>query len=97
MITKFMTEIQTRFNPFSPCAKPARLFLTFLPPNARSQGIVINTALLPRTSQEPSSVSVKFKDGKQLKFDCDKINIKGLVEEMDRHSRQLQKAADLND
>lgn len=60
MITKFMTEIQTRFNPFSPCAKPARLFLTFLPPNARSQGIAINTALLPRTSQEPSSVSVKF-------------------------------------
>lgn len=32
-----------------------------------------------------------------MKFTTDKINIKGLVEEMDRHSRQLQKAADLND
>jgi large subunit ribosomal protein L53 len=32
-----------------------------------------------------------------MKFDCDKITIKGLVEEMDRHSRQLQKTSDLTD
>ncbi|KAK0387610.1 hypothetical protein NLU13_3856 [Sarocladium strictum] len=97
MITKFMTEVTARFNPFSQCAKPARLFLTYLPPNVRSQGMIVTTALLPRTSKEPSSVSVKFKDGKEMKFDCNKITIKGLVEEMDRHSRQLQKAADLTD
>lgn len=39
----------------------------------------------------------KIEDGKELKFDCAKTNIKGLVEEVDRHSRQLQKAADLKD
>lgn len=60
MMTKFMTEITAKFNPFSACAKPARLFLTFLPPNARANGTVINTTLLPRTSAEPSSLYVKF-------------------------------------
>lgn len=36
-------------------------------------------------------------DGKELKFNTGKITIKGLVEEMDRHSRKLQKKADLTD
>ncbi|GAB0146714.1 hypothetical protein EsHS_00007104 [Epichloe bromicola] len=97
MITKFMTEVTAKFNPFSACAKPARLFLTYLPPNARANGTSIHTTLLPRDSTEASSLKVKFKDGKELKFDCGKFNIKGLVEEVDRHSRQLQKAADLAD
>ncbi|KAG6041031.1 hypothetical protein E4U41_006121 [Claviceps citrina] len=97
MITKFMTEVTARFNPFSACAKPARLFLTFLPSNARATGTSIQTTLLPRGTTETSSLKVKFKDGKELTFDCGKINIKGLVEEVDRHSRQLQKAADLTE
>ncbi|OAQ98195.1 hypothetical protein LLEC1_02304 [Akanthomyces lecanii] len=97
MITKFMTEITARFNPFSACAKPARLFLTLLPPNARTSGTNISTTLLPRASTEPSSIAVKFKDGKELEFNTGKITIKGLVEEMDRHSRKLQKKADLTD
>ncbi|KJZ72588.1 hypothetical protein HIM_07947 [Hirsutella minnesotensis 3608] len=97
MITKFMTEITAKFNPFSACSKPARLFLTYLPPNIRSSGTTVTTTLLPRNSPEPSSVQVKFKDGKQLQFNCSKINIQSLVVEVDRHSRQLQKAADLTD
>ncbi|KAH7170921.1 ribosomal protein L44 [Dactylonectria macrodidyma] len=97
MITKFMTEVTAKFNPFSACAKPARLFLTLLPPTARANGMAISTTLLPRTSTDPSSLRVKFKDGKELDFNCENINIKGLVEEVDRHSRQLQKAADLTD
>lgn len=126
MMTKFITEVTAKFNPFSPCAKPARLFLTYLPPNARSTGMKINTILMPRTAAAPSSLKVKFstfttlngsprprrllwtitrktatneasEDGKELDFECDKTNIKGLVGECDRHSRQLQKAADLSD
>jgi large subunit ribosomal protein L53 len=118
MITKFMTEVTAKFNPFSTCAKPARLFLTFLPPNVRANGTVVNTALLPRDSAENSSLRVKFstptlkgercyywkdanfvcaEDGKEMDFNCSKINIKSLVEEVDRHSRQLQKAADLSE
>ncbi|PHH76359.1 hypothetical protein CDD83_4264 [Cordyceps sp. RAO-2017] len=97
MITKFMTEITTKFNPFSTCSKPARLFLTYLPPNIRSRGTTVTTTVLPRHSQETSSVAVKFKDGKQLSFSCEKITIKGIIEEVDRHSRLLQKAVDLSD
>jgi large subunit ribosomal protein L53 len=97
MITKFITEVNAKFNPFSVSAKPARLFLTYLPPNARMSGMTINTKLLPRNSTEPNSLNVKFKDGKIMNFDCDKVNIKGLAAECDRHSRQLQKAEDLTD
>ncbi|KAM5381056.1 hypothetical protein ACJZ2D_003171 [Fusarium nematophilum] len=97
MITKFMTEVTAKFNPFSACAKPARLFLTLMPPTARANGTTIATTVLPRDSKEPSSLRVKFKDGKELDFNCQKINIKGLIEEVDRHSRQLQKTADLTD
>ncbi|KKP06278.1 hypothetical protein THAR02_01616 [Trichoderma harzianum] len=97
MITKFMTEVTAKFNPFSTCAKPARLFLTFLPPDVRMNGTAVHTSLLPRNSPESSSLKVKFKDGKEMDFNCSKINIKGLVEEVDRHSRQLQKAADLSE
>ena len=60
MITRFITEINTKFNPFSTKAKAARLFLTFLPPNARSSGMSITTTLLPRTSAEAPSLRVKF-------------------------------------
>ncbi|TDZ12868.1 54S ribosomal protein L44 [Colletotrichum spinosum] len=97
MITKFMTEVKTKFNPFSPAARSARLFLSFIPPTARKTGMTISTTLLPRGSQEPSSLYVKFKDGKEMNLDCERMGIKSLIEEVDRHSRGLQKAADLND
>ncbi|KAG7150016.1 54S ribosomal protein L44 like [Verticillium longisporum] len=87
MITKYMTEITSRFNPFTMQARPARLFLSFLPPNARQSGLTINTVLLPKTSKEAPSLFVKFKDGKEMTLDCEKLGIKGLLEEVDRHSR----------
>lgn len=60
MITRFITDVTTRFNPFSPRAKAARVFLSFLPPTARASGMKITTQLLPRASAEPSSLHVKF-------------------------------------
>lgn len=60
MISRFLTEVNTKFNPFSKQAKAARLFLTFLPPNARATGINIQTTLLPRQSTEPSMLYLKF-------------------------------------
>ncbi|SPO00950.1 probable ribosomal protein YmL44, mitochondrial [Cephalotrichum gorgonifer] len=96
MMTKFLTEVTTKFNPFSPNARSARLFLSLLPPDARNT-IAVKTTLLPQRSTEPSSLSVKFKDGMEMKLDCEKLPIKSLAEEVDRHSRKLQKAADLSD
>ncbi|KAG4428368.1 hypothetical protein IFR05_016150 [Cadophora sp. M221] len=95
MITRFFTEVSTVFNPFSPKAKTARLFLSFLPPNAR-QTMKVDTKLLPRASRDRSVVAVKFKDGKEMKLDAEKLGIKGVVEEVDRHSRILSRQEELN-
>ncbi|PHH60112.1 hypothetical protein CDD81_2114 [Ophiocordyceps australis] len=97
MITKFLTEVSVKFNPFSPCGKSARLFLTHLPPKFRSQGRILSAKVLPRNSTETSSLRIKFKDGKELEFNCANFTIKSLIGEADRHSRQLQKIADLTE
>ncbi|KAK1774974.1 39S ribosomal protein L53/MRP-L53-domain-containing protein [Copromyces sp. CBS 386.78] len=97
MLTRFITDVSTRFNPFSPKAKAARLFLSFLPPNARTNGMNITTQLLPRNSTETPLLYVKFKDGKEMNIDVENMGIKSIVEEVDRHSRILQKQSDLND
>lgn len=36
-------------------------------------------------------------DGKEMKLDGETLGIKGIIEEVDRHSRALQKQADLTD
>ena len=35
-------------------------------------------------------------DGKQMKLDAEKLGIKGVVEEVDRHSRILSRQDELN-
>jgi large subunit ribosomal protein L53 len=60
MITRFLTEVRVTFNPFSARSKPARLFLSLIPPNARSNGMKIESKMLPRASKDPASLAVKF-------------------------------------
>ena len=60
MLTRFITEVNTKINPFSAQSKSARLFLTSLPPTARSQGMSIQTKVLPRTTADKNSLQVKF-------------------------------------
>jgi len=55
----------------------------------------INTKLLPRDSKEPSTLSLKFKDGKEMQLNTEKLSIKDVMEEVDRHSRGLNRRADL--
>lgn len=57
----------------------------------------INASILPRTSTERPTLVVKFKDGKEMSLDGEKLGIKGIVEEVDRHSRVLQKQSDLTE
>ena len=121
MITRFITSVSTSFNPFSRHAKTARVFLSFLPPSARQNGVKIDTKLLPRTSRERSALSLKFsmsipdflvtwvpgdgpctlkanvracgslEDGKEMQLDVEKLGVKGVIEEVDRHSRILSR------
>ncbi|KAI5862717.1 putative ribosomal protein YmL44, mitochondrial [Durotheca rogersii] len=95
MITQFITEVNVKFNPFSAASRATRLFFNWLPANARQAGMQINTKLLPRSSTEPATLHIKFKDGKEMHLDGEILGIKGIVEEVDRHSRALQKQADL--
>jgi len=97
MMTRFITDVSTKFNPFSPRARTVRLFLSLLPATARADGVHITTQLLPRHSAEPNSLYVKFKDGKEMNLDCENLGIKGVVEEIGRHSRILQKHQDLSE
>ncbi|KAH7399265.1 39S ribosomal protein L53/MRP-L53-domain-containing protein [Pyrenochaeta sp. MPI-SDFR-AT-0127] len=95
MITRFLTDVRVTFNPFSLRSKPARLFLSLIPPNARSDGMKIESKMLPRTSKEPASLGLKFKDGKEMKLDLSTMRITQVVEEVDRHSRSLARKEEL--
>jgi large subunit ribosomal protein L53 len=60
MITRFLTEVRVAFNPFSPRSKPARLFLSLIPADARSNGMIVQSTMLPRTSTQNATLGVKF-------------------------------------
>ncbi|KAL7276043.1 39S ribosomal protein L44, mitochondrial [Rhizina undulata] len=94
MITRYLKNVTVHFNPFSPRARTARLFMSLLPPDAR-QSMRINTKILGQDSKEAGWVEVVFKDGKEIKLDVSKMSIKDLVEEMDRHSRMLKRQDEL--
>ncbi|KAF2281301.1 uncharacterized protein EI97DRAFT_429350 [Westerdykella ornata] len=95
MITRFLTDIRVQFNPFSPSSKSARLFLSLLPPNARADGMKIESKMLPRNSKEPARLGIKFKDGKELNLEVDKMRITEVTEQVDRHSRILARQEEL--
>jgi large subunit ribosomal protein L53 len=95
MLTRYLTSVSISFNPFSPLSKTPRLLLALLPPNARS-AMKITTTILPRDSQDPGSLELKFKDGKEMRMELGKkLKIKDVVEEVDRHSRMLGREEDL--
>ncbi|KAF2806075.1 uncharacterized protein BDZ99DRAFT_395369 [Mytilinidion resinicola] len=96
MITRFLSEVRTSFNPFSPLSKTARTFLAQLPPDARSQGMVIKSTILPRTSTQKPELAVKFKDGKKLKLDLATMRSTEVMAEVDRHSRILARKEELS-
>ena len=59
MITKFITEVNVKLDPFKRSGKVCRLLLSQLPANAR-QMMKINTKVLAKGSQEPSLLELKF-------------------------------------
>jgi len=88
MITRYLTEVVTRFNPFLPSARAARIFLTNIPAEARLQ-MRVSSTVLPKTSVETPVLEIKFKDGTAMKMDLEQMKIGDVVEQVDRHSRIL--------
>lgn len=59
MIVRYISNVTIAFNPFSPRARTARLFMSLLPPDARTM-MKVNTKVLPRTSELGGSIHVVF-------------------------------------
>jgi len=59
MITRYMTEVTAKFNPFMKISKGARLFISMIPAESR-QNIVIKNVVLPKWSVEHPKLNVKF-------------------------------------
>ncbi|KAF2459906.1 39S ribosomal protein L53/MRP-L53-domain-containing protein [Lineolata rhizophorae] len=95
MITRYITAVSVRFNPFRPRSKAARSFLALLPPDARA-AMKVEAAVLPRASAEPPVLNLKFKDGKEMNMDLRQVKIGDIVEEVDRHSRMLGRQEELS-
>ncbi|KAK8233250.1 hypothetical protein IWZ00DRAFT_447585 [Phyllosticta capitalensis] len=95
MITRYLTEVSMKFNPFSKTGKVARNFLALLPPNARADGMKIDAKLLPRYSKDDTPLRLKFKDSKEMDLDISKLQIRDVQEEVNRHSRMLARADEL--
>ncbi|CAK4023514.1 54S ribosomal L44, mitochondrial [Lecanosticta acicola] len=98
MLTKYLTAVRTTFSPFNArSGKTARNFLALLPPNARTT-MAIEIKMLPRAAmlREPSVLELKFKDGKEMKLDLEKVKIKEIQEEVNRHSRGLRRVEELS-
>ncbi|KAI5819115.1 39S ribosomal protein L53/MRP-L53-domain-containing protein [Pyronema omphalodes] len=96
MITRHLTNCAISFNPFTKAGKTARIFASLLPPDARMNGMKITTTVLPRESKVGGLVDVTFKDGHNIKLDTSKMSVNDLVEEMDRHSRGLERKDNLS-
>lgn len=59
MITKFITDVSVKFNPFRKSGNACRFFLAQLPANARAT-MKINTTILAKHSKEQSMLHVRL-------------------------------------
>lgn len=50
---------------------------------------------MKQSAESVSSLNDCLEDGKELNLDTEKLNIKDIMEEVDRHSRILNRQADL--
>ncbi|KAK5135412.1 hypothetical protein LTR08_005354 [Meristemomyces frigidus] len=97
MITKYITAVTTGFSPFNArSGKTVRNFLALLPPNARSKMAIDVKMFGQREAEKPASLALKFKDGKELTIDLEKMKIKEIQTEVDRHSRTLKRQEELS-
>ncbi|KAK5124177.1 hypothetical protein LTR85_001880 [Meristemomyces frigidus] len=97
MITKYITAVSTAFSPFNArSGKTVRNFLALLPPNARSKMAIDVKMFGQREAEKPASLSLTFKDGKEMAMDLEKMKLKDIQTEVDRHSRTLRRVEELS-
>ncbi|KAH3686042.1 hypothetical protein WICPIJ_002982 [Wickerhamomyces pijperi] len=94
MITKYFTKVVIRFNPLAAEGKPARLFLSAIPPSLKGACVIDSKVLKANDTTEPvlkfNTNKLTTEDKKTLEIDPSKNNFGELAAFFDRHSRQLQ-------
>ncbi|TKA23072.1 hypothetical protein B0A50_07389 [Salinomyces thailandicus] len=96
MITRYITNVSTAFSPFNArSGKTVRNFLALLPPNARSTMKIDVKMFGQKEAEKPASLGLKFKDGKEMDVDLEKMKLRDIQTEVDRHSRTLRRQEEL--
>ncbi|KAF2771804.1 hypothetical protein EJ03DRAFT_267804 [Teratosphaeria nubilosa] len=96
MLTKYITSVRTTFSPFNArSGKTARNFLACLPPNARSNMAIEVKMLGQQDAHKPADLVIAFKDGKEMRMDLEKMKLRDVQTEVDRHSRGLRRKEEL--
>ena len=99
MKTTYLPTLHAVFNPFSRTAIVPRLFLSLLPANVHKT-VQVKTTQLPKTTTQPASLELRFKDGKTMKYSWPELSkeqiaasqdkparIEDIVAEVERHAR----------
>ncbi|VVT57630.1 mitochondrial 54S ribosomal protein mL53 [Magnusiomyces paraingens] len=97
MITKYFAKVSVSFNPLVAAAKPARVFLSNIPPKSRNASIALTQKILAPSSTEPSVISVTFKDGNVISLDPTQNSTVEVAEAFDRYSRVLKLKDDISE
>ncbi|KAH9815711.1 54S ribosomal protein L44, mitochondrial, partial [Teratosphaeria destructans] len=96
MLTKYITSVRTTFSPFNArSGKTARNFLACLPPNARSNMAIEVNMLGQQDAHKTADLVIAFKDGQEMKMDLEKMKLRDVQTEVDRHSRVLRRKEEL--
>ena len=108
MKAMYLTSLTAKINPFSTNSKVPRLFIALLPSNAHKI-LKMNVTQLPRASTAPALLELGFKDGKTMKWSWggvaekpvegkreEKVGLQDVVEEVERHTRQLGRKEELS-
>ncbi|GKZ17128.1 mitochondrial 54S ribosomal mL53 protein [Aspergillus vadensis CBS 113365] len=93
-----ISTFRTTFNPFLRSARPCRLILSLLrnpttTPTSSPGHIDIKVTQLPRSSTQEPELTIGFKNGKELKIEVGKRQMKigDVVEEIARVGRAIER------
>lgn len=100
--TSAISSLRATFSPYSPLAKPCRLFLSLLQkptttPAASAKHISITVKRLPRDTKQLPEMTIGFKNGKELKLEVGKLrmSVADVIEEVGREGRVIEREASL--
>lgn len=84
MITKYFSSVVVKFDPFASSARSTRLFLSRVPSSTK-----IKCTILTKNDASTPMIEVTYMDKVVLSANPAAMNIKGIADHFDSHSRKL--------